>query len=193
MNVLILDGAPRDGRGAACRKIAEAAANAARAKAWSVTAFELDGMDIKPCRGCFACWLKHPGTCAIQDDEGSILKAWAASELHIWLTPVVFGGYGPALKKALDRSIPNVLPFFTKVRGEAHHPHRYEKRRSLFVLGTLPSPDAEAERVFHDLVARNAINHGSTMTLSRVLYDGTDEAGVDGQVKALFDELKEDQ
>ena len=24
---------------------------------------------INPCRGCFACWLKHPGTCAVKDEQ----------------------------------------------------------------------------------------------------------------------------
>jgi multimeric flavodoxin WrbA len=191
MNVLILNGAPRDSRGDFCRKIAAAAVRESRAKGHAVTAFDLDGLAIKPCRGCFACWIKHPGTCAIEDDEALVLRAAATSDVQVWTTPVTFGGYGPALKKALDRAIPNILPFFTKIHGEVHHPQRYDRRRSFLVLGTLTGPDAEAERIFHNVVRRNAINLGSTMTEFRVLYEGAAESDVDGQIKALVDAILE--
>jgi multimeric flavodoxin WrbA len=184
--MLILNGGPRDGRGASCRKIAETVAGESRAKGWNVTAYDLDGLNIKPCRGCFACWLKHPGTCAIKDDEELILKAMAGSDAQVWITPVTFGGFSPALKKALDRSIPNILPFFVKVHGEVHHPQRYKNRRIFVAFGTLASPDAEAERIFHNLLQRNALNLGSVITESRVLYEGAEGAGVAGLVEGLL-------
>lgn len=186
MNILILDGGPRDGRGETCRLISESVASGARRRGWTVTAFELDGTAIKPCRGCFACWLRHPGTCAIKDDEEPVLRAMAASDVQVWITPVTFGGYSPALKKALDRAIPNILPFFVKVHGEIHHPRRYAKRWNLMAFGTLASPDAEAEGIFHNLVQRNALNLGSDMTESRVLYEGAEGAGVAGLIAGLL-------
>lgn len=186
MNILILNGGPSGGRGGTCRMIRETVENESRAKGWNVTAYDLDGLNIKPCRGCFACWLKHPGTCAIEDDEKLILKAMAGSDAQVWITPVTFGGYAPALKKALDRSIPNILPFFVKVHGEVHHPQRYENRRSFIAFGTLAAPDAEAERIFHSLVQRNTLNLGSVMTESRVLYEDAEGAGVAGLVEGLL-------
>ena len=185
MNVLILDGGPRDARGAACRKIAAAAAAEARLKGHAVTAFELDALDIKPCRGCFACWLKHPGTCAIKDDQEQVLRAMAAGDLLVWITPLTFGGYSPVLKRSLDRSIPNILPFFTVRHAEVHHPPRYKKRLGLIVLGTLPAADPEAERIFHELVGRNALNLDSVLTESRVVHDG-EEGGIAGRLKGLL-------
>ena len=191
MNILILNGGPLSGRGASCRKIAEAVVNQSQARGWNVTVYDLDGLAIKPCRGCFACWLKHPGTCAIMDDEEPILRSIVASDVQIWISPVTFGGYSPALKKALDRSIPNVLPFFTKRHGEVHHPHRYDKRRSYLAFGTLPSPDPEAERIFHNLVRRNALNLDSVMMESRVFCDSAVEAMVAGQVGELLQAAEE--
>jgi multimeric flavodoxin WrbA len=185
MNVLVLDGGPLDGRGAACRKIAAAAVEEARGRGHAVSAFAPDGMAIKSCQGCFSCWLKHPGTCAIRDDEEPILRALAAADILVWVTPVTFGGYGPALKKALDRFIPNVLPFFATRQGEAHHPLRYERRRALLVLGTLPAADPEAERIFHRLVGRNAINLASVRTESFVVHDG-DGDGPAGRVREML-------
>jgi multimeric flavodoxin WrbA len=191
MNILILNGGSRDGRGETCRKIADVVANVSRSKGWNVTAYDLDGLNIKPCRGCFACWLKHPGTCAIKDDEGPILKAMAESDAQAWITPVTFGGYGPALKKALDRFIPNILPFFTKRRGEIHHPQRYDKRKRLLAFGTRPSPAAEAERIFHGLVQRNAINLNSIMVESRIFYDGIDEDTLSAAARELLQAAEE--
>ncbi|HUT08046.1 MAG TPA: flavodoxin family protein [Candidatus Latescibacteria bacterium] len=191
MNILILDGGPRDGRGETCRTIREAVEKGSRIKGWNVTAFDLDGMAIKPCRGCFACWLKHPGTCAIKDDEELILKAMVASDVQVWITPVTFGGYSAALKKALDRFIPISLPFFTRRQGEVHHPLRYEKRPLLLALGTIPSPDAEAERIFHGLVRRNAINLDAARSDSHVFHEGAEAAGFAGRIKELLDAAKE--
>lgn len=170
MNVLILDGGARDGRGAACRELAAMVAGEARAKGHAVTAFELDGLAIKACRGCFACWLKHPGLCAIKDDQEQVLRAMAAAALQVWITPVTFGGYSPALKKALDRFIPNILPFFVMREGEFHHPPRYARQRGLIVLGT--RADAEAERTFRSLVERNALNLATVLTEAIVVRDG---------------------
>jgi multimeric flavodoxin WrbA len=190
MNVLILDGGPRDARGAACRKIAAAAAEEARLKGHAVTAFELDALAIKPCRGCFACWLKHPGTCAIKDDQEPVLRAMAASDVQVWITPVTFGGYSPALKKALDRFIPIILPFFTTRQGESHHPLRYQKRRGLIVLGTMPAADPEAEEIFHELVGRNTLNLDSVLTESHVVHNG-EEDGIAGRLKGLLQAAEE--
>lgn len=185
MNVLILDGGPRDVRGAACRELAATVAGEARVKGHAVTAFELDGLDIKPCLGCFACWLKHPGTCALKDDQEQVLRAMAASDVQVWITPVTFGGYAPALKKALDRFIPNILPFFELRQGEVHHPIRYPRRRGLIVLGTRPAADPEAERTFEDLVRRNAINLDSVSTEAIVVHDGEADRMADSLRRSL--------
>lgn len=185
MNVLILDGGPRDDRGASCRELAATVAGEARAKGHAVTAFELDGLAIKPCQGCFACWLKHPGTCALKDDQEQVLRAMAASDIQVWITPITFGGYAPALKKALDRFIPNLLPFFVLREGEVHHPIRYPRRRALIVLGTRPVADDEAERTFQDLVHRNALNLDSVLTKAIVVHDAEADGSAD-ELRQVF-------
>jgi multimeric flavodoxin WrbA len=114
----------------------------------------------------------------------------AASDLQVWITPVTFGGYAPALKKALDRFIPNILPFFTTRRGESHHPLRYQKRRGLIVLGNMPAADPESEGIFHHLVGRNALNLDSVLTASHVFHDG-EEDGIAGRLKGLLQAAEE--
>ena len=190
MKVMLLNGGASGDRGASCRTIKNSVAAAVRNRGWEFTAFDLDSMTIKPCLGCFACWMKHPGICAIRDDQEAVLKAMAASDIQIWTTAVTFGGYSSILKKSLDRAIPNILPFFIRVQGEVHHPQRYEKRRAFLGLGTFLEPEAESERIFHILVRRNALNLGSVVTESRIFYKNTGEADIDGEVKTALDMME---
>ncbi len=185
MNILILNGSFENERGATARRLKDAVSREATARGWNVTAFDLDSMTIKPCSGCFACWLKHPGACAIKDDAEAVLKAHIESDVLAWITPITFGGYSSALKKALDRLIPSVLPFFHKVHDEIHHPQRYERLRRLLVIGTLARADNEAEMIFHNLARRNAINMSSLKTQSGVFYEGTGEKELVARVSAL--------
>lgn len=160
MKAVFFKGSPPAGRDPLSNRAAAAVMAKAKALDWEMKAFPLAAMDIQPCRGCFSCWVKTPGRCVIHDDEEQLLAATAASERVIWLTPVTFGGYAPELKKALDRIIPILLPFFTRVRGETHHPLRYPRQRRLLAIGTLRQDDAEGEGAFRRLVGRNALNMG---------------------------------
>jgi multimeric flavodoxin WrbA len=119
--------------------------------------------------------VKHPGICAIKDDQRDVLAAMAAADLEVWITPITFGGYAPALKRSLDRFIPNALPFFELREGEIHHPLRYPRRRGLIVLGTRPDADSEAERTFEDLVRRNALNLAAVLSEAIIVHDGETE------------------
>jgi len=165
---------------------------AARAEAWArghglaAAAFDLTRLEIKPCRGCFACWLKTPGLCCIRDDMDKIVPRLAETDFQIMITPVTYGGYGFHLKKTLDRSIPILLPFFEWIAGEMHHPLRYAYgKRRLAAIGVLPEPDAESERIFHQLVRRNSINMHAD-PLSVVLSGETPEGSFEDQLDALY-------
>ena len=169
MKAVFLKGSPPAGRDLLCNRASAAVMARMKALDWEVKAFALAGMDIKACRGCFSCWAKTPGRCVIaNDDQEAILRATAASDLVIWLTPITFGGYSPELKKALDRIIPILLPFFIKVRGETHHPLRYPRRRRLLAIGTQKQEDADSESVFSQLVGRNALNLGNAEATTMV-------------------------
>jgi hypothetical protein len=161
MNVIFLKGSPAAGQDPLSNRAAAAVMAGMKARNWQVKAFALAGMDIRACWGCFSCWAKTPGICVIKnDDQELILRAWAEADLIALLTPVTFGGYSPELKKAMDRIIPVLLPFFIKIRGETHHPQRYPRRRRLLAIGTQKQKDDDSENVFRRLVRRNALNMG---------------------------------
>ena len=131
---------------------------------------------IAPCLGCFGCWVKTPGECVIDDDGRAVARAAARCDLLVYFTPVTFGGVSSELKKAVDRLIPNISPFFARVRGETHHQRRYPRCPSLIGLGTLPQPNREAEAIFKTLVEHNALNFRSPRTAAAVVaLDGTSD------------------
>ena len=125
----------------------------------AVEHLRLRELDIAPCSGCFGCWTRTPGECVFDDGSRNIVRSYMASDVVVYATPVTFGGYSSLLKAALDRIILPVLdPRFTVVGGEVHHRLRYRRYPNTVGLGTLPSPDPEAERLFVALLARNGIN-----------------------------------
>lgn len=118
----------------------------------------LRDVNVAACQGCFDCWVKTPGECKIDDYGREIAKKMVQSNLILHFTPITFGGYSSELKKAIDRFIPTILPFFTKHKGEIHHKQRYEKRASIIVVGFLEKPDKVKESLFQKLVYRNSLN-----------------------------------
>lgn len=172
MNAIFFKGSPPGGRDPLSNRAAAAVSAVLKSRGWETKAFPLAAMDIKACRGCFSCWTRTPGRCVIQDDDQeAILRAWVAAERIILLTPVTFGGYAPELKKALDRIIPVILPFFIRIQGETHHPLRYPLQRRLLAVGTLKQEDAGSEGAFRLLVGRNALNMGN-IEATTLLFSG---------------------
>ncbi len=159
-------------------------------RGWEVQPFILREMNIADCLGCFGCWVRSPGEC-VQDDEGrEVARAVIQSDLVVALTPISFGGYSSEFKKVMDRLIPNISPFFTKVGGETHHSERYERYPNVLVIGVLPRPDAENEAIFKNLVARNAINMHPPAYACGVLLDGQDEKAVGTEIRSLIDQVE---
>ncbi len=143
---------------------------------YDVNSYHLREMNIKPCRGCFGCWVRTPGECVIDDIGRDVAKSIINSNLLIYLTPVTFGGYSSELKKALDRSISLVSPFFTTINGETHHKTRYDEHPSVLVIGILNESNEKQEEIFTTLVKRNSINlHSPAHSICFILKNQTRE------------------
>lgn len=157
---------------------------------WDATSISLEDKNIAYCTGCFGCWVQTPGECVIKDYEETIVREMVHSDLIIYITPIVFGGYSSILKKALDRQIGRVLPYFTKVDGEVHHSKRYEKQQSLLSIGLIDKHDAEKEEVFKSLVSRNAINMWSPFQRAIIYLNGEDVAEFSNSFNKALMEVK---
>jgi multimeric flavodoxin WrbA len=132
-------------------------------RGYDVQPVRLRELSIAPCTGCFGCWTRTPGECVFPDESRDVLRSYVGADVVVYATPVTFGGYSSQLKKLLDRLIPVLDPRFTVVGGEVHHRLRYRRYPKTVGLGTLPSPDPEAERLFATLAARNGLNVHQTV------------------------------
>ncbi len=165
-NVLILNG------GDAAEPLAEverALAQALTKRACTVESLRLREMSIAPCVGCFGCWIKTPGVCVIDDEGRLVTRHMIQSDVTVFLTPVVFGGYSSELKSALDRSIGLISPLFERIHGETHHKKRYGKYPRLLGIGVQQDVNEEESAIFEALVRRNAINLHAPKIVTRVI------------------------
>jgi multimeric flavodoxin WrbA len=156
---------------------------------WEVCSFILRDIQISHCLGCFGCWVKSPGICVIDDAGREIAKNFIQSDLAVFLTPITFGGYSSELKKALDRIICLISPFFMKIDGEVHHKRRYEKYPRLMALGAQPQFDPEEKEIFRTLVARNAINLHTPAHAAGVLVGSQSENQIRKSIQTLLSEV----
>jgi len=183
MRALVLDGSREGDDAAAAAR--SALLDALAGRDWQADALELRGMEIAPCMGCFGCWQRTPGICVIDDAGRQVARRAARCDLLIFFTRLTFGGYSSELKKAVDRLIPNISPFFTKVGGEVHHRLRYSSAPRLLAVGLAAAPDEEAEGIFRTLVERNAVNMHSPARAAAIVYDGRPSDALGAALDAL--------
>ncbi len=128
---------------------------------------------VKPCMGCFGCWIKTPGRCVISDRCSDIPSYIAKCDEVILISPVLFGSYSESIKAVIDRSIPYVLPYFRIVGGEMHHKMRYKHSFKLKVL-FYGECDDEERQIAESLVHANSINFGAK-SYEVKFFDGLEE------------------
>lgn len=188
MKATILNGAAGDD--ALTRRATDALIALLQQSGCKVEQIRLGELDIAPCLGCFGCWVKTPGICVIDDAGRDVAKKAIQCDLLTFVTPITFGGYSFQLKKAADRLIPLILPFFQLVGGEIHHQKRYASYPLLLGLGTLPEPNDAQEQLFRTLVRRNAINFRSPNHAATVVRTQHEDREVDGELKAVLGQLE---
>jgi multimeric flavodoxin WrbA len=121
--------------------------------------FVLKDMNIHHCRGCFGCWVKTPGICVYPDDDGEINREVINADFVLWASPLLAGFPSSILKKALDRTIPLVHPYFEIVNGEFHHMARYPKYPLVGLLVEPAQEDGpETLPMLAHLFSRTALN-----------------------------------
>jgi Multimeric flavodoxin WrbA len=124
----------------------------------NVNTILLNSDDIKPCQGCFKCWVKTPGLCIITNDVANeIAKEEIRTDILILLSEITYGGFSYDTKAFLDRSIPNILPLFEIYNDEMHHEMRYERFPYWIAIGYGDSTEDE-KLIFRELAIRNSLN-----------------------------------
>lgn len=184
MKVLVLNGADKSNN--AAQLVCSILKNELAKESHEVNFICLQDTKIASCLGCFGCWLKTPGICVINDPGRELARSVIQSDLLITITPVTFGGYSYDLKKALDRLIPIISPFFMKINGEIHHKPRYERYPVTINIGLLPEMNEAMIETFQHLVARNALNMHNTSHLCGILHNNQTETELGLEITKLL-------
>jgi multimeric flavodoxin WrbA len=95
---------------------------------------DLRDLHLRYCVGCWTCWWKTPGLCALKDDMADIYPKLVRADLVVWASPLVAGTVSALLKQVQDRFIPIAHPYIELADGECHHRHRYPHNADLAVI-----------------------------------------------------------
>lgn len=70
-----------------------------------VKTITLRDRDIHPCMGCFSCWTRTPGQCAIQDDMQEIYQDILEADVIIESMPLYFAGMPSRMRMMTERCL----------------------------------------------------------------------------------------
>ena len=82
--------------------------------------------EIRPCAGCFGCWINTPGRCVTPGTAMRIPVSHGSCDQLILVSRCCYGGPSPFVKAVQDRAISYIHPDFVLRRGELHHKRRYQ-------------------------------------------------------------------
>jgi multimeric flavodoxin WrbA len=146
----------------------------------------LRDMDIAFCTGCFGCWTTNGGQCVVRDDGYDLAQEARQVDLLVLLTPVVFGGYGWQLKKAMDRLLPDLAPYFLP----GQEPVPFQEFAALLGIGVQAQEDQAQASMLLSLVKRNAANYHSSSYAAMVTRAGTDAESFRSQLHGALSTLE---
>jgi multimeric flavodoxin WrbA len=116
---------------------------------------------IHACIGCYGCWIKTPGVCAIKDGYQNLGQLFSKADDVIVISKCVYGSYSPFIKNVWDRSISYLLPYFMKKQGETYHKMRYTSRFNLAVHFYANSINQDERDTAQRLIKANGISFGT--------------------------------
>lgn len=131
------------------------------------------GTRAAPCQGCFGCWMKTPGVCVLKDRLQHIGTVIAHSRELILVSRCCYGGFSPEVKRVLDRSISQSLPFFTYRGGRIHHILRCHRAPALTICFYGSMTDLERETA-ECMAEANRMNMGCP-SLRLLFADGPEQ------------------
>lgn len=124
--VLAVQGAPR-GRTGATERMFVPLVDGMRGGGAEVDSIHLADLDIKPCRGCYACWQQSDGVCVIRDDMDGIISRFPGYDLVLYAVPLYADSVPGLFKNYRDRHLPLLHPYIFSKDGHCRHPSRHRR------------------------------------------------------------------
>ena len=126
---------------------------------WNVVA---DNGNIGPCIGCFSCWNRTPGICAIHDGYENMGRLIHQAGEVVVISRYTYGGFSGSVKGVFDRCLGYVLPQFEVTKGETHHRKRFDEDKPytfIFYGPALTESEKESARNYVQAVCTNIRGH----------------------------------
>ncbi len=124
MKVLAINGSPR-GRASNTRRLLGPLLEGAREGGAEVEEVYLQDLDVRPCKGCFTCWVKTPGKCVQQDDVAGLHEKMLAADVLVVGFGLYICGVPAGVQAMLERMLPLAEPWLTESGGMTTHPLRH--------------------------------------------------------------------
>lgn len=161
MKLTVFNGSPRGEKGNTSVMVEAFLAGARDAGAEAEHIF-LVNQKIRPCLGCFGCWVKTPGECAVKDDMAELLRKFVAADIVVFATPLYVDNVTGIMKNFMDRLVPLADPHFEKdEQGQYRHVPRFARRPKIAVISNCGFPEQDHFQVLRLLFRRIARNFHS--------------------------------
>ncbi|MBP7070701.1 MAG: flavodoxin family protein [Methanothrix sp.] len=91
-------------------------------------------LKINPCYGDFSCWTREGDKCSQDDDMAMLDPKIRDADILVLATPVYFDGVTGSMKNLMDRTLPQVQPFFEVRDNHTRHPLQGNVKESKIAL-----------------------------------------------------------
>jgi hypothetical protein len=129
----------------------------------------LGDQSITACSGCWSCWLKTPGICAMKDQMAEGYPDYVNSTTVILLMDTAQGFINHRAKAFLDRTIPHYHPYIEVVDRECHHVARYSGYPDMVFYYDNTGLSNQEEQIIEDYLYRTAYHFKSRAY--RIVHD----------------------
>ena len=126
MNILVLNGSPKGTRSNTLKLTKAFLEGFTQNQSADTDIVDIYKLNIRECLGCFVCWSKTPGKCAITDDMTELLQKILRADVIIWSFPLYYFSLPSRLKMVIDRQLPLALPFMEGDASAGGHRSRYD-------------------------------------------------------------------
>lgn len=118
--------------------------------------YNLNNINIKPCKGCFTCIIKTPGRCIYHDIDivSHINMDIIQSNLLLIITKVKYGCYDIPFKRLVERGLPLLMPFSKIHRGKIRYSSRSIPHKKIIIVG-YGDISLDEQNIFNDIVHQN--------------------------------------
>ncbi|MDY6800531.1 MAG: NAD(P)H-dependent oxidoreductase [Bacteroidota bacterium] len=102
-----------------------------------VVTYYLNQYSIKPCIGCFSCWINKPGECIYQfeDNFNQLAENLSDADIIVYAFPIYADNIPGVLKNYFDRSVSRAYPYMIEGINGVRHPRKHiHKNQSMVVF-----------------------------------------------------------